>query len=213
MSNVQDNSSSNVKGVNLYKQCVDDLSFLSSQEGCGIHYAPWMFKSVRLSLFRRLETFRSHWAIPEQEGCHVIAGCAPRFPLQITSWSPTLGAKVFHQYFLISIVLLNALQLVTGATGLWSQGATAVNHGCSVHALGSGYGETTLLVSLHSSAALWNWVPSGVLPRKRHKLVALNVIFIKKQQPAGGGVSQQHSDKQHTNPSFGSLTHWIWLHT
>ena len=117
-----------------------------------------------------------------------------------------------HQYFLNSIVLLNALQLVTGATGLWSQGATAVNHGCSVHALGSGYGETTLLVSLHSSAALWNWVPSGVLPRKRHKLVALNVIFIKKQQPAGGGVSQQHSDRQHTSPSFGNLTRWIWLH-
>ena len=61
-----------------------------------------------------------------------------------------------HQYFLNSIVLLNALQLVTGATGLLSQGATAVNHGCSVRALGSGYGETTLLVSLHSSATLWN---------------------------------------------------------
>ena len=151
-------------------------------------------------------------ATPEQEGCCIIAGCAPRFLLQITSWSPTLGAKVCHQYFLNSIVLLNTLQLVTGATGLWSQGATAVVYGCSVRALGSGYGETTLLVSLHSSTALWNWVPSGVLPRKRHKLVALNVIFIKKQQPAGGGVSQQHSDKQHTNPSFGSLTHWIWLH-
>ena len=52
----------------------------------------------------------------EQEDCDVIAGCAPWYPLQITSWSPILGAKVCH--FLNSIVLLNALQLVPGATGL-----------------------------------------------------------------------------------------------
>ena len=212
MSNVQDNSSSNVKGVNLYKQCVDDLSFLSSQEGCGIHYAPWMFKSVRLSLFHRLETFRSHWAIPEQEGCHVIAGCAPLFLLQITNASPTLGAKVCHQYFLYSIDLLNTLQLVTGATGLWSQGWQQLFMGVLFMHWTRSKVIITCLTMLPSSTALWFWVPSRVLLREWDKLEASSVIFIEKQQPADGGVSQQHSSKQHTDPSFGSLTHWTWLH-
>ena len=43
------------------------------------------------------------------------------------------------------LVLLDALQLVTGATGLWSQGVTAVVHGCSIHALGPSW------VKLHSA--------------------------------------------------------------
>ena len=37
---------------------------------------------------------------------------------------------------LYQLVLLDALQIAAGATGLFSQGATAVVHGCSVHALG-----------------------------------------------------------------------------
>ena len=37
---------------------------------------------------------------------------------------------------LYQLVLLDALQLAAGATGLFSQGVTAVVHGCSVHALG-----------------------------------------------------------------------------
>ena len=51
----------------------------------------------------------------------------------------------------ILLVLLDTLQLATGATGLWSQGATAVSHGCSVRALGHNLGkepasiQTTLL--------------------------------------------------------------------
>ena len=48
-----------------------------------------------------------------------------------------------HQYFLIPISLLDALQLAAGATGLFSQGATAVVHGCSVRALGHNLGEET----------------------------------------------------------------------
>ena len=39
--------------------------------------------------------------------------------------------------------LLDTLQLATRATGLLSQGATAVNHGYSVHALGPILGEYT----------------------------------------------------------------------
>ena len=56
---------------------------------------------------------------------------------------PILGAKVCHQYFFIPIVLLDALQLAAGATGLFSQGVTAVVHGCSIHALGHSLGEET----------------------------------------------------------------------
>ena len=37
---------------------------------------------------------------------------------------------------LYQLVLLNALQLAAGATSLFSQGVTAVVHGCSVRALG-----------------------------------------------------------------------------
>ena len=57
---------------------------------------------------------------------------------------------------LILSVLLGTLQLATGATGLWSQGATVVIHGCSTRALGPILGETTLLVDWTPSTALWN---------------------------------------------------------
>ena len=57
---------------------------------------------------------------------------------------------------LLLLVLLNTLQSATGATGLLSQGATAVVHGCSIHALGPILGETTLLVDWAPSATLWN---------------------------------------------------------
>ena len=55
---------------------------------------------------------------------------------------------------LLLLVLLDTLQLATGATGLWSQGMTAVVHGCSIHALGPILGETTLLVDWASSTRL-----------------------------------------------------------
>ena len=42
------------------------------------------------------------------------------------------------------LVLLDTLELATGATGLYSQGATAVVHGCSIRALGPTIGKFTL---------------------------------------------------------------------
>ena len=42
---------------------------------------------------------------------------------------------------LLLLVLLHALQLAAGAKGLFSQGTTAVIHGCSVCALGHNLGE------------------------------------------------------------------------
>ena len=47
-----------------------------------------------------------------------------------------------HQYFFKLLVLLE-IQLATGATGLYSQGATAVVQGWSIHALGPIIGEFT----------------------------------------------------------------------
>ena len=44
---------------------------------------------------------------------------------------------------LYQLVLLDALQLAAGATGLFSQGVTAVVHGCSACALGHNLGEET----------------------------------------------------------------------
>ena len=44
-----------------------------------------------------------------------------------------LNVTSISLYLLVSI---NTLQLAAGATGLCSQGVTAVVHGCSVHALG-----------------------------------------------------------------------------
>ena len=72
---------------------------------------------------------------------------------------------------LLLLVLLDALQLAAGATGLFSQGATAVVHGCSICALGP-KGE-----SLHCRRGV-SWSPPvsvtqcstlstlGVLPQK-----------------------------------------------
>ena len=54
----------------------------------------------------------------------------------------TLGC-ILSPVFLYINWLLDALQLATGATGLFSQGVTAVIHGCSVHALGHNLGEET----------------------------------------------------------------------
>ena len=51
---------------------------------------------------------------------------------------------------LLLLVLLNTLQLATGATGLFSQGVTAVVHGCFVCALGHNLGEEIVL----------SWLPS-----------------------------------------------------
>ena len=46
-----------------------------------------------------------------------------------------LKFKIVTNISLFLLVLLNTLQLATGATYLFSQGVTAVVHGCSIHAL------------------------------------------------------------------------------
>ena len=47
---------------------------------------------------------------------------------------------------LLLLVLLDAFQLATGTTGLFSQGVIAVVHGCSVHALGHNLGEEIIVI-------------------------------------------------------------------
>ena len=58
---------------------------------------------------------------------------------------------------LLLSVLLDTLQLATGATGLFSQGATAVVHGCSVRALGHNLGEEISFIM----ATLWEGTQSS----------------------------------------------------
>ena len=54
------------------------------------------------------------------------------------------------------LVLLNTLQLATGATGLFSQGVTAVVHGCSVHALGHNLGEEMAFITAALQEGTWS---------------------------------------------------------
>ena len=108
---------------------------------------------------------------------------------------------------LLLLVLLDALQLGTGATGLFSQGATAVVHGCSIHALDPS-GE-----SLHCRRGVGWSPPVSIMqslalstlrsPAKGHKQAAFHVRFIEKLVLEVGVVSQQYSVMQHTSPDTG----------
>ena len=60
----------------------------------------------------------------------------------------------------IQFTLLDTLQLPTGVRGLLSQGVTAVNHGCSVCALGPILVEFTkagggVVLNVHQCLPLW----------------------------------------------------------
>ena len=106
---------------------------------------------------------------------------------------------------LLLLVLLDALQLTAGATGLFSQGVTVVVHGCSIHALGP-KGE-----SLHCRRGVSLAPPVSVMqsstlstlqstPMKGHKQAAFNVMFFEELVMEVGVVSQQYNGKQHTSP-------------
>ena len=132
------------------------------------------------------------------------------------SWS---GKHKIHNYFncncchvtnisLLLLVLLDALQLVTGVTGLFSQGVTAVVHGCSICALDPS-GESLLCrrgvgwsppVSITQSLALSTLRST---PMKGHKQAAFNVRFIEKLVLEVGVVSQQYSGMQYKSQNTG----------
>ena len=80
-------------------------------------------------------------AVLEEEWCLILGldtlhfwthGCRSISPNWVPYWVP----KSVTSISLYQLVFLNTLQLAAGATGLSSQGVTAVVHGCSVHALG-----------------------------------------------------------------------------
>ena len=80
-------------------------------------------------------------AVLEEEWCLILGLDTLRFwthdcqsisPTGAPHWVP----KSVTSISLYQLVLLDALQLAAGATGLFSQGVTAVVHGCSVCALG-----------------------------------------------------------------------------
>ena len=112
------------------------------------------------------------------------------------------------------LVLLDTLQLAAGATGLFSQEATAAIQGCSAHGLDPFLGEIThsaggVAPDVHQYLPWWYsyWVPSRVLSWEEHKLAAFCEIFIEILVWEGRVVSQPHNDKQHTSPNTGRLTH------
>ena len=62
---------------------------------------------------------------------------APPFTNVAPHWAP----KSVTNVSLLLLVLLDTLQLATGAAGLSSQGPTAVVHGCSIRTLGHNLGK------------------------------------------------------------------------
>ena len=107
---------------------------------------------------------------------------------------------------LILSVLLNALQLAAGARGLFFQGATAVVHGCSVHALdpsseslycrrGVSWSSPMPITKSLALSTLWSTLVKG------HKQAAFHVRFIEKLVWEVRVVSQQYSGMQHTSPN------------
>ena len=86
---------------------------------------------------------------------------------------------------LLLLVLLNALQLVTGATGFFSQGATAVVHGYSICALDPS-GESLLCrmdVGWSPPVSITQSLTLSILqstPMKGHKQAPFHVRFIEK---------------------------------
>ena len=119
-----------------------------------------------MSRFSWFSRFRIRWCRSRRGGLsclrltmlHLICNSDPfTSPIWVPYWAP----KSVTNISLILLVWFNTLQLATGATGLWSQGATAVVHGCSIHALGPILGETTLLVDWAPSTALSNLQMEG----------------------------------------------------
>ena len=112
------------------------------------------------------------------------------------------GSHIWHHSLtnisLLLLVLLDTLQLAAGATELFSQGATAVVHGCSVCALGP-------RVNPYTARGVSAWAPPVSItqhsnlstlrstPTKGHKQAAFHVRFIEKLVLEAGVVSQQYN--------------------
>ena len=103
MFKVQDNSSSNVEVVNLYKQCVADLSISLKtwEKWCGSHYTPQMFKCLGMVYSRRLDRICSHLCCSRRRVVsHPRTGYTPLLDswlsIYFTKSGPTLGTKVCH---------------------------------------------------------------------------------------------------------------------
>ena len=110
MFKVQDNSSGNGEVVNLYKQCVTDLSISLKtwEEWCESCYTPQMFKCLGMVYSHRLGWIHSHLYCSRRR---VVSCPQTGYTLLLDSWlsiyftklGPTLGSKVCHWYFLIPI--------------------------------------------------------------------------------------------------------------
>ena len=92
-------------------------------------------------LLRWFGMIRSQWSHPGQGvvlrlGLTTLHFLMYGFRFSLPIWAPHWTPKSVTNISLLLLVLLDTLQLATEATGLFSQGVTAVVHGCSIHALG-----------------------------------------------------------------------------
>ena len=218
MFKVQDNSSSNVEVVNLYKQCIADLSISLKT------WEEWCLTTL-LQCSNVLEwcipvdwiRYAHVYAVLEEEWCLVLRldtlhfwthGCQSSSP----NWAPHWVPKSVTSISLYQLVFLNKLQLAAGATGLFSQGMTAVVHGCSVCALGPRVNLTHSWrggKQCHLWLSCWSrteYTLEGTLT-KGHKQAAFHVRFIEKPVLERRVVSQQYNGTQHTGSNSG-----MWIH-
>ena len=91
--------------------------------------------------------FHFSWYFFFKNLAYIYVGTYKKYPFQNKA-SGHFDKFILQNWFsfvtsisLYQLVLLDALQLATGATGLFSQGVTAVVHGCSVRALGHNFGR------------------------------------------------------------------------
>ena len=105
----------------------------------------------------------------------------------LTSWQKTWTFDSVTNISLYQLVLLDALQLAAGATGLFSQGVTAVVHGCSVHALGHNLGEETGFIM----ATLQEGSKNARNYTRLHSWIIYCFINLIQWQPSTEGWNQQ----------------------
>ena len=143
--------------------------------------------------------------------CFWIGRC--KYLIATFVWNVLLFSKqLVTSISLYQLVLLDALQLAAGATGLFSQGVTAVVHGCSVRALGPRV-NLTCSCKGGNRCHLWlsrlsgtEYTAEGTLA-KGHKQAAFPVRFIEIPVLERGVVSQQYNGTQYTNPNSGMQIH------
>ena len=122
-----------------WRYAVENAKFTSTPNA--LH--SWIFRSLRnpAAQVARNQSLVQGPSLSESSG--TASGSGPQMGGTKLQAEISPRESVTNISFILS-VLLDTLQLATGATGLWSQGATAVVHGCSVRALDHNLGKELL---------------------------------------------------------------------